>query len=582
MTKRPAGTVAEFSQSGLMAQQATGDAEWWRGAAIYQIYPRSFADTTADGIGDLPGIEAHLDHLAGASESLGVDALWLSPIYPSPGLDVGYDVADHDAIDPLFGTMADFERLVAAAHARGLKVLLDLVLNHTSDQHRWFQASRQSRDNPFAAWYIWRDPAGRDGRGRPRPPNNWISYFGGPAWEWEPAREQFYLHTFLAQQPDVNWRNPELRGAQLEIVREWLARGVDGFRLDVFNAFLKDPAFRDNPTTKRYARVPWNRQLHLHDKDQPDFPALIEAIRAILDEAPGRMSVGELFTGTLDRAAAYTRDNHLVFDFGLLETPWSAPAMAAELDRREAAFGPDRWPAVVLSNHDRSRHVSRFVRALGPAAARFPDVHDRVARAAAVLLLTQRGTAFLYYGEEIGLPDVAVPQDRIVDPPARRASYAFPWWNRDQCRSPLPWTGGPKGGFTTGEPWLPMIPDVASRNVAAQRGAAGSVLETYRHLLALRQASPALSTGAFRRVDGGDPNVVAWVREAAGERIAVAINFRVRPARFVPPAGHWVRLFDTGDPDASPPAAGAAATIADGPLHLGGLQAVILREAAAG
>jgi len=544
-------------------------ADWWRGAVVYQLYPRSFADSTGDGIGDLPGIIDHLDHLAGGPESLGVDAIWLSPVYPSPGLDVGYDVADHTSIDPLFGTMADFDRLVTEAHGRGLKVLLDLVLNHTSDQHRWFEASRRSRDNPYADWYLWRDPAGHDRSGRPRPPNNWISFFGGSAWEWEPAREQFYLHTFLVQQPDVNWRNPELRAAQLDVVRQWLARGVDGFRLDVFNAFLKDPAFRSNPPAQRYARLPWSRQLHLYDKDQPDFPPLIEEFRAILDEAPGRVSVGELFAGTIDRAAEYTRANHLVFDFGLLETPWSATAMSAELDRREAAYGPDRWPAVVLSNHDQSRHVSRYLRALGRAGARTPDVHDRVARAAAVLLLTQRGMAFAYYGEEIALPDVAVPPDRIVDPPARRASFSFPWWNRDQCRSPLPWNGGPNGGFTTGEPWLPMIPDLETRNVAAQRGAAGSVLEAYRRMLALRRASPALSIGAFERIPSGDPNVVAWVRTARDERVAVAINFRVRPGRLVLPAGCWAWLLDTDAPDAAGEVAGAIA--------MRGLQAVVLR-----
>jgi len=546
------------------------DPEWWRRAVIYQVYPRSFSDSNGDGIGDLQGIINHLDHLAGGAESLGVDAIWLSPIYPSPGLDVGYDVTDHTAIDPVFGTMADFEQLVGEAHGRGLKVLLDLVLNHTSDQNAWFQASRRSRDNPHADWYIWRDPSGVDARGRPRPPNNWVSWFGGSAWQWEPARGQFYLHTFLAQQPDVNWRNPGLRQAQLDIVRGWLARGVDGFRLDVFNALLKDPELRSNPPGRRFSRTPWNRQVHLHDKDQADFPALIEDFRRILDEVPGRTSVGELFAGGIDRAAAYTRDGHLVFDFGLLETPWSAPAMAAEIDRREAAYGPDRWPAVVLSNHDRSRHVTRYARALGPTAAAEPATVDRVARAAAVLLLTLRGTAFTYYGEEIGLPDVAVPRREIVDPPARRASFFFPWWNRDQCRSPLPWNGGPNGGFTTGRPWLRMIPDLAARNVAAQEGVAGSVLETYRRLLSLRRESAALSVGSFRRLDSGHPTVLAWLREAPGERCFVAINFGLRPARVRLPDGGWQWRFDTHDPGPSRPLAGG--------LPLAGLEAVILGE----
>jgi alpha-glucosidase len=548
--------------------------EWWRRAVIYQIYPRSFSDSNGDGIGDLPGIIEHLDHLAGGPESLGVDAIWISPIYPSPGLDVGYDVADHAAVDPVFGTMADFDQLVAESHQRGLKVILDLVLNHTSDQNAWFQDSRRSRDNEHADWYIWRDPAGLDRRGRPRPPNNWISFFGGSAWQWEPARGQFYLHTFLVEQPEVNWRSRALRQAQLDIVRGWLARGVDGFRLDVFNAFLKDPEFRSNPVGNRWARSPWNRQNHVHDKDQPDFPELLEDFRAILDEQPGRMSVGELFSGGLHRAVSYTRGGHLVFDFGLIGTPWSAPAMAAEIDRREAAHGPDRWPAVVLSNHDQSRHVSRFVRQLGPEAAREPDVLDRVARAAAVLLLTMRGTAFLYYGEEIGLPDVAVPREEIVDPPARRASFFFPWWNRDQCRTPLPWTGAPNGGFTTGRPWLRMIPDAATRNVAAQEGLAGSVLESYRRLLEIRRTSPALSSGTFQRVESGHPDVLTWIREATGERLLVVINFGLRAGTAAVPAGTWAPTFDTNDQSR----AGAV----EGSVSLGGLQALILREAATG
>ena len=562
------------------------DRDWWRGAVVYQVYPRSFADSNGDGVGDLPGIIDHLDHLAGGPDSLGVDAIWLSPIYPSPGLDVGYDVADHAAVDPVFGTIADFDRLVAESHRRGLKVILDLVLNHTSDQNAWFQASRRSRQDPHADWYIWRDPAGFDRRGRPRPPNNWVSFFGGSAWQWEPARGQFYLHTFLVEQPEVNWRNAELRQAQFDIVRGWLARGVDGFRLDVFNALLKDPAFRSNPVANRLARSPWNRQQHLHDKDQPDFPDLLEDFRAILDEAPGRMSVGELFAGGLHRAASYTRDGHLVFDFGLIGTPWSAAAMAAEIDRREAAYGPDRWPAIVLSNHDQSRHVSRFVRQLGPTATRDPDVPDRVARAAAVLLLTLRGTAFAYYGEEIGLPDVAIPREEIVDPPARRASFFFPWWNRDHCRSPLPWTGGPNGGFTTGRPWLRMIPDIPARNVAVQAGTPGSVLETYRRLVAIRHASPALSSGGFRRLESGHADVLAWVREADGEQMLVAINFGLREASLRMPPGAWAPRFDSDDSavgeagDSGTPATSATPTTSPapaGPLPLRGLQAVILR-----
>jgi alpha-glucosidase len=542
--------------------------EWWRTGVVYQVYPRSFADSNGDGVGDLPGIVAHLDHLAGATDSLGVDAIWLSPIYPSPGLDGGYDVSDHSSIDPLFGTMADFDRLLEEAHLRGMRVILDLVLNHTSDQHAWFAESRQSRDNPRADWYIWRDPAGFDRRGRPRPPNNWVSFFGGSAWQWEPSRGQFYLHTFLVQQPEVNWRHPALRRAQLDVVRGWLDRGVDGFRLDVFNAFLKAESLASNPRRWRPARAAWDRQRHVYDKDQPDFPDLLREFRAVLDAKPGRMSVGELFTSSIDRAAEYTTDRHLVFDFGLIATPWSAAAMAREIDRREAAFGPSRWPAVVLSNHDQSRHVSRFVRRL---RRRDPATADRVARAAAVLLLTLRGTPFLYYGEEIGMPDVAIPRDEIVDPPAKRSSFFFPWWNRDQCRTPLPWTGGPNAGFTTGRPWLRLSPDAAERNVARQASDPGSVLTTYRRLLAFRRASPALTQGSLRRLESGAQDVLTYVREAGPERLLVAINFAPDLRSLTVPAGAWRRAFDSES-------AMPSDAIQSGSLELAGLQAFVLQQ----
>lgn len=570
MTNPAAAGLADSSQSRSMARQATVDGEWWRAAVAYQIYPRSFADSNGDGVGDLPGIIDHLDHLAGRPDSLGVDAIWLSPIYPSPGLDGGYDVADHAGVDPLFGTMADFDRLVGEAHRRGLKVLLDLVLNHTSDRHAWFQESRRSRDNPRADWYVWHDPAGWSRR-RPVPPNNWLSFFGGSAWEWEPARGQFYLHTFLPQQPDVNWREPAAAEAQLAMVRGWLARGVDGFRLDVFNALLKDPELRSNPRRWQLSRRPWDRQWHVYDKDRPDFPALIARFRAVVDEAPGRMSVGELFAGDLSQAAAYTNGHHLVFDFGLLERPWSAEAIGREIDRREAAFGPDRWPAVVLSNHDRSRHVSRFLRDLGrddEATA------DRVARAAAVLLLTLRGTPFLYYGEELGLPDIRVARVAIMDPPARRAGFFFPWWNRDQCRSPMPWAAGPGAGFTNGRPWLPLSPDHDRRNVASEAADPGSVQNAYRRLLAVRRGSAALERGSFTRLATGSRDVLAYERRSGAERAVVAINFALEPRDLTPPAGSWSVRYSTNEPDGA-----AVAPFGPGSRRLAGLEAVILANA---
>jgi len=550
----------------VSTNEGPGRDDWWRAGVVYQIYPRSFADTDGDGLGDLPGIIEHLDHLSGGPDSLGVDALWLSPIYPSPGLDGGYDVSDHTTIDPAFGTMADFDRLVQEAHRRGLNVVLDLVLNHTSDRHPWFRESRRSRDNPHANWYIWREPSGRDHRGRPRPPNNWVSYFGGSAWAWDRTRKQYYLHTFLRQQPDLNWREPGVQAAQFDMVRGWLGRGVDGFRLDVFNALLKSESLESNPRLRSRTHRPWDRQRHLYDKDNPGLETLLHEFRAILDEVPGRMSVGELFEGTVTMAAALTRPSHLVFDFQLLEEPWSAEAVGRAIAGREAAFGPDRWPTVVLSNHDRSRHVSRYLESIGRSDA---ETADRLARAAAVLLLTQRGTPFMYYGEEIGLPNVEVPASEIQDPPARRASATFPWWNRDQCRSPMPWSGGRGAGFTSGRPWIRLIPNPDARNVERQRREANSVLAAYRRLLGARRDSEALNAGSFAFVPSGDPDVLTYVRETESERVLIAINFAIEPRRAVLPAGAWQPIFDTDEPSV------AAVPVTDA-VELRGLQAVLL------
>ncbi len=517
---------------------ATDESAWWRTGVVYQVYPRSFADSDGDGIGDIPGLIAHLDHLG--PDGLGIDAIWLSPIYPSPGLDLGYDVADHAAIDPIMGSDGDFDRLVREAHDRGIRVILDLVMNHTSDQHPWFAASRASRDGARADWYLWRDPASRDPGGRPRPPNNWLSFFGGSAWTWEPTRGQFYLHTFLPGQPDLNWRQPAVRAALYSIVRGWLARGVDGFRLDVFNAFLKDPDLASNPVVGAAAR-PWDRQIHVNDKDQPDLAYLLDQFRAIVDERKGRMSVGELFEGGPETAARYTSERHLVFDFSLIEQDWSAEAFGRAIDAREAAFGPDRWPTVVLSNHDRSRQATR----LGTVRMRADP--DAIAKAAAVVLMTLRGTPFLYYGEEIGLRDVMIPSSEAIDPPARTAGPRFPWWNRDQCRSPMPWAPGPGAGFTTGRPWIRLGVDHEVRNVACQAADPESVLETYRRLLRARRANPTLCSGRFARIDSGNADVLAWTRSHEDDQALVLVNFTGDPARVAPVGvrGPWRPLAGT-------------------------------------
>jgi len=510
------------------------DDDWWQTGVVYQIYPRSFADTDGNGIGDLAGIIEHLDHLAGRSESLGVDAIWLSPFYPSPDYDFGYDVADYLGVDPKYGSLADFERLVAGCHGRGMKVVIDLVLNHSSSHHAWFQASRSSRTGPYADWYIWRDSPGRSILGAWRPPNNWRSFFGGSAWTWDDARQQFYLHTFLPQQPDLNWRNPAVREALLGVVRTWLDRGVDGFRLDVFNTYFKDAALRSNPR-RIGGRGAWSWQRHVYDRDQPELRDLLAELRAIVDERPGRMTVGELFDGSLIEAAPLIAPHHLVFDWSLISLPWSAAAFKSAVAARDAAFGPGPWPANVLSNHDQPRHASRFApAAIDPAAVAEGDARAKVA---ATLLLTLRGTAFLYYGEEIALRNLSIANKDAVDPPARRANFLFPWWNRDQARGPMAWSGGPGSGFSTGPPWLPLSADAARRNVGEQTRDSDSVLNSYRQLLRLRRSTPALQEGAQELLAQDDADVLAYLRTTGDTAAFVALNFASRPATVsLPPA----------------------------------------------
>jgi alpha-glucosidase len=544
---------------------AAADDDWWREGVVYQVYPRSFADSDGDGFGDLPGIIDRLDHLG--PDGLDVDAIWLSPIYPSPGLDVGYDVSDHETVDPVFGTEADFDRLVREAHRRGLRVLLDLVLNHTSDQHRWFEASRQSRDGPFADWYLWRDPAGFDARGRPRRPNNWVSFFGGSAWTWEPRRGQFYQHTFLLQQPDLNWRNPDVEKAQFSMVGKWLERGVDGFRLDVFNVLLKHRDLPSNPVRK--GTTAWGRQVHRYDRDDPDFLDLVDRFRAFVDSYPGRFTVGELFDGGPDRAAELTTDRHLVFDWELVSAPWSAEAFGRLIDERERIFTVGKWPTVVLSNHDQSRHASRLARSAGTN-----DI-DGIAKAAAVLLLTLRGTPFLYYGEEIAMVDVPIPHDEIVDPPARLASPEFPWWNRDQCRTPMAWTAAPGAGFTTGRPWIRIGADAARRNVAAEARDPKSVLACYRRLLRARRRTAALRAGSLRRLAVDDRDVLAWQRGSGAEAVLIVVNFATEERHVTwsgaDDASTWRPLVGTSTHPAQPTAADA--------IVLRGLEGVVLVRA---
>ncbi|USI71445.1 alpha-amylase family glycosyl hydrolase [Sphingomonas morindae] len=489
---------------------------WWQAGVIYQIYPRSFQDSDGDGIGDLAGIEARLDHCV----ALGVDAVWLSPIFPSPMADFGYDVADYCGIDPRFGTLADFDRLIAAAHARGLKLLLDFVPNHSSSQHPWFLESRASRDNPRRDWYIWRDPAPGGG-----PPNNWISDFGGSAWTWDDATGQYYLHAFLKEQPDLNWRNPAVRAAMMDVLRFWLARGVDGFRIDVLWHMVKAEGLPDNPPNPDYR--PEMGEMHsllqLHSTDQPEVHAIAAEMRAIADHysTPGaeRVLIGEIYLPVVRLmryyGAAPGEGVHLPFNFQLIEAAWNARALSRLIADYEAALPAHGWPNWVLGNHDRARIASR----VGPDQA----------RVAAMLLLTLRGTPTLYYGDELGLEDVPIPPERVQDP--RELREPGLGLGRDPVRTPMPWSAAPGAGFTTGAPWLPLNPDWRTRNVAAQAEDPNSMLRLHQALLALRRAYPALATGDFIGLEA-DGDILAYERRLGAERLVVVLNLGGWPARF--------------------------------------------------
>ena len=528
--------------------------QWWRDGVIYHVYLRSFADGNGDGLGDLPGLIARLDYLNGNPDSLGVDAIWISPCFPSPDRDFGYDVSDYTAIDPRYGSLDDFDRLIAEAHRRGIRVLLDLVYNHTSDRHPWFVDARASRTSPHRDWYVWRD--GRSGGG---PPNNWQSVFGGKAWEWDQATGQYYYHMFLRQQPDLNWHNPEVRRALLEATRFWLERGVDGFRLDVFNAWYEHADYPDNPT--KFGLRGFDRQHHVHDVDQPEMHPALAELRGLLDAYPERASVGELFGADAERAASYCGDLglHMVFNFEFTHRRWDPRAFSEAIERTDRSLAADGWPCYVLSNHDLPRHVTRY-------GGRHPD---EVARVAAALLLTQRGTPFVYYGEEIGLPDVPLRRGQIVDPPGRR--YWPIYKGRDPNRSPMPWDSGPNAGFTSGSPWLPLRRDHGTLNVDAQRRDPRSVWSFYRDLLRLRRETPALRRGAFERVSRPSRDGLAYLRSVPGAQALVALNFRAAPVR--------LELEDSIEPSSWSLALAAqperAASLSTEGIELGAFQAAV-------
>jgi alpha-glucosidase len=514
---------------------------WWQSGVLYQIYPRSFQDSDGNGVGDLKGIIERLPYLT----ELGVDALWLSPIFVSPMADFGYDIADYTAIDPLFGTMEDFDALVAAAHGRGLKVLLDFVPNHSSDRHPWFAESRSSRTNPKRDWYIWRDPAPDGG-----PPNNWQSEFGGSAWAFDAASGQYYYHAFLAAQPDLNWRNPQVRAAMHDVLRFWLRRGVDGFRVDVIWHLMKDEQFRDNPPNPDYreGQPPHWRYVPLYSADRPEVHDVIRGLRSVIDEFPERVLIGEIYLPIERLVAYYGRDlsgAHLPFNFSLLETPWQVRAVAALIDRYEAALPPGGWPNWVLGNHDRPRVASR--------------IGAEQARVAAVLLLTLRGTPTLYYGDEIGMHQVPIRPDQVRDPFEKNVPGLG--LGRDGCRTPMQWDASPFAGFSAVEPWLPVAADSAAANVTCEQDDPGSLLNLYRRLIALRRARPPLRQGRYRPLPAGGDSL-AYLRESDDDRVLVALNFSANPAIIELPddvSGRIVLISASGEHDGAP--VGASLTL---------------------
>lgn len=476
---------------------------WWRDGVIYQIYPRSFADSNNDGIGDLNGIINKLDYLA----DLGVDGLWLSPINPSPDKDFGYDVADYFDIDPKFGTMADFDRLLTEAHKRGLHIIMDLVLNHTSDQNEWFKESRSSRDNPKRDWYLWRDR-----------PNNWKSVFGGPGWQFDEATGQYYFHMFVPEQPDLNWRNPEVYQKMMDVFKFWLERGVDGFRLDVFNEYFKDAQFRDNPG-KLGIRA-FDAQQHIYDTSQPEMFTALKDIRAILDSYSERYVVGETFIADTVQSAQYIGPEklHAGFDFSFLSCPWDPNRFLKVITKWDSLLA-DAWPNYVLNNHDQPRSASRYGQ----------GENDERLKVAAAMLLTLRGTPFLYYGEEIGMRNIHLKRSELQDPVGIR------FWpvpvGRDGCRAPMQWNNSENAGFGKGKPWLKVHPDYKDRNVEQQKADQNSLFTFYKRLLAIRKATPALQKGSFVPLTYDPRRLLAYLRQDADQTVLIALNFGRRKVR---------------------------------------------------
>ncbi|WP_084398930.1 alpha-glucosidase [Henriciella aquimarina] len=535
MTNRPASAA-----NATPSPQPGADAPWWKGATIYQVYPRSFLDTTGDGIGDLQGIIKGLDYIA----SLGVDAVWLSPFFASPMKDYGYDVADYCDVDPMFGTLADFDQLIEKAHRLGLKVIIDQVYSHTSDQHAWFAESREDKINPKADWYVWADPK-PDGS----PPNNWQSVFGGPSWEWDARRQQYYFHNFLVSQPDLNVHNPEVQDALLAAATFWLDRGVDGFRLDAINFAMHDRELRDNPPSglpmEKVTR-PFDMQRHVYSMSQPEVPAFLERIRTLLDRYDGRFTVAEIGgPDPIGEMKAFTEGQgrlNSAYSFDFLYAQSLSPARIVRSLSEWGGVANEGWPSWAFSNHDAPRAVTRWAA---------PEDRKQAADMLLLLLLGLRGNAFLYQGEELGLPQAKVPFDYLKDP------EAIANWprtlGRDGARTPIPWVAdATNSGFSTGEPWLPVDPLHDALSADRQEADPVSTLNVARSLIKLRQSLPALRLGTLHFHEAPE-GILFFQREHEGKSVACVFNIGAEPVEFVPAAANQMQVLanETGAVNAS-------------------------------
>lgn len=515
------------SEDALNTTRTRGSTDhvWWQRGVVYQVYPRSFQDTDGDGVGDLEGIRRRLDHLV----DLGIDVVWVSPIYPSPMVDFGYDITDHTDVDPLFGTLGDFDRLLSACHDRGLRVVLDFVPGHTSDQHPWFVAARSSRDDPRHDWFVWADPAPGGG-----PPNNWVSEFGGSAWTYDEKTGQYYLHIHLAAQPSLNWRHSEVRAEMLDVLRFWFDRGVDGFRVDAVDHIAPDAQLRDNPPNPDWApgQSPARRLVRRFTAHTPEVHAFTREMRQVADAYDGDLVlIGEAY-GSLDQVMGYYGDAldgiQLPFNLALIDVDWDPRTLAALVEDYEAALPAGAWPNWVLGNHDRSRIASR----VGPAQA----------RVAAMLLLTLRGTPTVYQGDELGMVDVEVPADAVQDPWERQVPGLG--LGRDPVRTPMPWSAGRGRGFTTGTPWLPFG---STTPADAQRSDPKSMLTLHRRLLTLRGSELALAIGGYRTRSVTDA-VYVYERYHDAQNLAVALNLIGTPQPVDLPGGKLLLSTHLGDP----------------------------------